>query len=104
MKFSFASLQGKFGQEVLNKYNLSTDTFNSFVLLKDGKLYTRSTAALLMLKQLGGGWKIFYGLMIIPKFIRNWLYNIIARNRYRWFGKRDNCMVPTPDLKDRFLD
>ena len=103
-QFRFASLQGNYGQAFLKKYNLPADNFNSFILLEDDKIYTRSTGALRMLKHLGSGWRLFYGLIILPKFIRDGVYNWVARNRYKWFGKKDECMIPTPDLKARFLD
>jgi predicted DCC family thiol-disulfide oxidoreductase YuxK len=72
--------------------------------LEGDKIYTRSTAALRMLNKLDGGWKLFYGFIIVPKFLRNAVYNWIAKNRYKWYGKRDECMIPTPELKERFLD
>jgi predicted DCC family thiol-disulfide oxidoreductase YuxK len=103
-QFRFASLQGNYGQEFLKKYKFPADNFNSFILLEDEKVYTRSTGALRMLKHLGSGWSLFYGFIILPKFIRDNVYNWIARNRYKWFGKRNECMIPTPDLKERFLD
>jgi predicted DCC family thiol-disulfide oxidoreductase YuxK len=102
-KFLFASLQSIYGQNLLKQLNLPTDTFNSFILFENGKVFTRSTAALKMFSQLKSwGWvKIFW---IVPKFIRDAVYNLIAKNRYRWFGKKEECWVPTPDLKARFLD
>jgi len=102
-KFLFASLQSNYGQELLKKFNLSTDTFNSFILYQDEKIHTRSTAALRMFQQLKG-WKWVKILRLVPKFIRDGVYNLIARNRYKWFGKKDECWLPTPDLKARFLD
>lgn len=103
-QFLFASLQGKTGQEVLKKFDLPANDFNSFIVLEGDKIYTRSTAALRMFKKLSGGWKIFYGFIILPRFMRDALYNLIAKNRYKWYGKRDECMMPTPELKERFLD
>jgi predicted DCC family thiol-disulfide oxidoreductase YuxK len=103
-QFRFASLQGNYGQEFLKKHSLPADNFNSFILLEDDEVYTRSTGALRMLKHLGGGWSLFYTFIILPKFIRDAVYNWVARNRYKWFGKREECMIPTPDLKERFLD
>ena len=103
-QFRFASLQGNYGQAFLKKYNLPADNFNSFILLEDNKIYTHSTGALRMLKHLGSGWRLFYGLIILPKFIRDGVYNRVARNRYKWFGKKDECMIPTPELKARFLE
>jgi len=99
----FASLQSNYGQELLKQFNLPIDTFNSFILFEDGKLFTRSTAAIKMFSQLTG-WKWVKVLSIVPKFIRDAVYNLIARNRYKWFGKKDECWVPTPELKARFLE
>ena len=103
-QFLFASLQGQTGQELLKKFDLPANDFNSFILVVGDKIYTRSTGVLRMLKILGGRWKLFYGLIIVPGFIRNAFYNWIAKNRYKWYGKRDECMVPTAELKERFLD
>ena len=103
-QFLFASLQGKTGNALLKKFDIPGNVFNSFILVEGDKVYTRSTAALRIAKKLNGGWKLLYGLMIIPRFIRNAVYNVISKNRYKWFGKRNECMVPTPELKERFLD
>lgn len=103
-KFRFASLQSDAGQELLRKYNLPVNNFNSFVLIEDEKIYTRSGAALRVAKQLNGLVKLLYGFIIVPPFIRNGVYNWIANNRYKWFGERQSCMIPTPDLQSRFLN
>jgi len=103
-KFRFASLQGEKGQALLREFNLAGPHLDSFVLIEGDKAYTRSTAALRIAKLTGGFWKILYGLIIVPRFIRDAVYNMIARNRYKWFGKKDECMIPTPELRDRFLD
>jgi predicted DCC family thiol-disulfide oxidoreductase YuxK len=102
-KFLFASLQSDYGQKVLQQFNLPIDNFNSFILYQDGKIFTKSTGALKMFSQLNGwGWvKIFW---IVPKFIRDAVYSLIANNRYKWFGKKNECWLPTPELKARFLD
>ena len=102
-KFMFASLQSNYGQSLLKQFDLPTNTFNSFVLYQDKKIFTRSTAALKMFQQLKGwSWvKIFW---IVPKFIRDGVYNLIAKNRYKWFGQKNECWLPTPELKTRFLD
>lgn len=102
-QFYFASLQGTTGQQVLKDFSLPTDTFNSFILIDQGVAYRESTAVLTLLKKLGGFWQLAYLFILIPAFIRNALYRFIARNRYRWFGKKDSCMVPAPELKKRFL-
>ncbi len=101
--FRFASLQSSFGESVLKQYNLPVNTFNSFILLIDNKIYTRSTAALLVAKKLSGLIKLLYGFIIIPRFIRDFVYDIIAKNRYKWFGKKETCWVPTPELKSLFF-
>jgi predicted DCC family thiol-disulfide oxidoreductase YuxK len=88
----------------LEKFGLPADNFNSFILAEGDRIYTKSTGTLRMLKKLGGIWKLFYGFIIVPKFIRDAVYKLIAKNRYKWFGKRESCMIPTPELKDRFLD
>lgn len=103
-QFRFASLQGKFGQGILNKFGLPGGKPNSFILLEGEKIYTHSTGALRVFRQLGGIWKLLYVFIIIPPFIRDGVYNFIARNRYKWFGKRDSCYLPSPALKNRFLE
>ncbi len=103
-QFLFGSLQGEYGQAALRKYNLPPDEFNSFMLIENDRLYTRSTGALRMLKHLGGGWSLLYAFTIVPKFIRDAVYNWIARNRYKWFGKKNECWLPRPEWKSRFLD
>jgi predicted DCC family thiol-disulfide oxidoreductase YuxK len=102
--FLFASLQGKTGRELLQKFNLPVNDINSFILLEGDSLFKRSSAALRIAKRLSGGWKLLYGFMIIPRFIRDAVYNLIAKNRYKWFGKKEGCMVPTAELKERFLE
>ena len=102
-KFLFASLQSGYGQDLLKQFDLPTNTFNSFILYQDGKILTRSTAALKMVQQLKG-WKWVKICWIVPGFIRDAVYNLIAKNRYKWFGKKNECWLPTPELKARFLD
>ncbi|MEK4525178.1 thiol-disulfide oxidoreductase DCC family protein [Paenibacillus sp. FSL H7-0942] len=102
-KYHFASLQSDVAKELLKKGNLSTDSMDTFVLIENGKYYTRSTAALRLAKGLKFPYPLLYVFIMIPKFIRNAVYNWVARNRYRWFGKDEACMLPTPEIKDRFL-
>lgn len=102
--FRFASLQSGFAQQILASQNLSPDTYNSFILFKNNTIYTRSTAALLVAKELTGLVKFLYAFIILPRFIRDAVYNIIAKNRYKWFGKKNECWLPTPELKNLFLD
>ena len=100
----FASLQSKTGQEMLAHFQLSATEFNSFVYLKEGKLLQKSEAALELSKELKHLWPMFYVFMIVPKFIRNTVYDLIAKNRYNWFGKKNECWLPSIHLKKRFLD
>ena len=97
--FRFASLQSETAQKLLGERH-SLDTM---ILIENGNVYLRSTAALRIAKKLRGLWPLFYIFIVIPKFLRDLLYNWIARNRYRWFGKIEACMVLTPELRDRFL-
>ena len=92
--FLFSSLQSEFGQAVLKNFNLPYSGFSSFVLYKEGKVFTKSTAALLVLKMLNGPIKLLYGLIIIPKFIRDIVYDIISKYRYHWFGQKSTCWLP----------
>jgi predicted DCC family thiol-disulfide oxidoreductase YuxK len=100
----FASLQSSVGQEILQKFNLPTTEFNSFVLVANERVYLRSSAALKTASYLGGLWLFFQIFWIVPKFVRDLVYDFIAKNRYKWFGKKSECMMPTPELKARFLD
>jgi predicted DCC family thiol-disulfide oxidoreductase YuxK len=102
-KFKFAALQSEAGQSLLMKYNLPTNDTDTFVLIENGKSYLRSTAGLKVLKHLGGLWSIVYVLIIVPAPIRDFIYGLIARSRYRVFGKKDQCMIPTQDAIERFL-
>ena len=102
-KFMFTSLQSESGQKLLKEYQLPANEFNSFILLENGRAYTRSTGALKVTRRLKSGWKLLYGFIIVPHFIRDPVYNWIARNRYRWFGKTETCMIPSPELTNRFL-
>jgi predicted DCC family thiol-disulfide oxidoreductase YuxK len=102
--FLFAPLQSNEGQKLSQQYQLPTNNWNSFVLIENGKTYSSSTAVLKVARNLNGIFKLAYALMIIPKFIRDSIYKWVSNNRYKWFGKREACMIPTPELKARFLD
>ncbi|MBV9963124.1 MAG: thiol-disulfide oxidoreductase DCC family protein [Parafilimonas sp.] len=102
--FRFASLQSTYGQQILSKYDLPLNNYNSFILLTNHKIYTRSSAALMVAKQLQGFIKLLYIFIAAPKFIRDGIYNIIAKNRYKWFGKKNECWIPTPELKSLFFE
>lgn len=102
-QIKFAPLQSEAGQKLLSEYHLPVNNFESFVFIENNKVLTKSTAALTVCKYLKGAWPLCYGLIIIPAFIRNAVYDLIARNRYKWFGSKDACMIPTPDIRARFL-
>jgi len=102
--FRFAALQSEAGQKILKKYGLSKDQFNSFLLIEESRVFDRSTAALKIAKQLSLPWRLMQVFFIVPRFIRDGVYDVIAHNRYKWFGKKDSCMVPTKEMKSRFLD
>jgi predicted DCC family thiol-disulfide oxidoreductase YuxK len=102
--FKFASIQSKAGKELLEWCALPSDYNQAVILIDHGKIYLGSTAALKIGQQLRFPWSLLSSAgLIVPKFFRAWVYRQIARHRYQWFGKRDSCMVPTGDLKKRFL-
>jgi predicted DCC family thiol-disulfide oxidoreductase YuxK len=103
-RIHFASLQSEAGRMLLARFHLPETYLDSIVLIDDGKIYTQSTAALRIARKLHGWWPALYLLILVPRFIRDPLYKWIARNRYRWFGKREACLLPTPQLRKRFLD
>lgn len=100
----FAPMQSEAGQQLLQRYNLPADDMQSFIFIEDGVVYKQSTAALRVCRHLKGLWPLCYRLIIVPRFIRDGIYNWIAGNRYKWFGKKDSCMIPTPEVKARFLN
>jgi predicted DCC family thiol-disulfide oxidoreductase YuxK len=102
-KIRFTPLQSAAGKLFLLKYGLPSTDINSVVFIKGDKYFLRSSAILHLLRELGGAWKLFYGLLIIPPIIRDFFYDIIARTRYRIFGRTDSCMVPSEEEKNRFL-
>ena len=99
--FRFAPLQSEAGKEALKRY--SGVVPDSVILLYNDTYFIKSAAALQTLRLLGGAWRVFYAGIVIPRFFRDWLYDFVSKNRYKWFGKRDVCMIPTPQLMDRFL-
>lgn len=99
----FATLQSEKGRMFLRQYNLPINEMKSFVFIEDGKAYTRSTAALRVCRYLRGAWPLCFAFIIIPRFIRDGIYDWIARHRYKWFGIRQECMMPSPEVRKRFL-
>lgn len=102
--FYFASLQSEFGQALLAHFGRNTDDFDSMIVFENGKIKTKSTAALRIATGLSGGWKYFNVFKIVPTFLRNAVYNLIAKNRYSWFGQKNECRIPTPELKAKFVE
>lgn len=101
--FIFASLQSSAAQELLKQFHLPLSDYKSIVLIKQGVVFDRSDAILEIARELGKGWPVLYAFKVIPKFIRDGLYKLIAKHRYKLFGKRDQCRVPTKDILTRFL-
>jgi predicted DCC family thiol-disulfide oxidoreductase YuxK len=102
-QFKFASLQSNLFKDNFPELVPKNEVWESLVLLENGRIYSKSTAALRVAKRLPFPYPLFYFLMILPRFLRDAMYQYIAKNRYRWFGKKDACWLPTPDLKARFL-
>jgi predicted DCC family thiol-disulfide oxidoreductase YuxK len=102
-RFRFAPLQSESGQRLLHQHGLPTEDLDSFVLVEGDRASVGSTAGLRVLRLLGLPWSLLWILILVPRPIRDPLYGLIARNRYRWFGKREVCMVPTPDVRSRFV-
>lgn len=102
-RFRFAALQSEMGVDLTTKYGIDTQEVDSIVLIENDKAYVRSDAALRIAKRMSGAYPLLYVFVIIPRFLRDPIYKWVARNRYRWFGKKDQCMIPTPELKAKFL-
>ncbi|KRF01104.1 hypothetical protein ASG89_26225 [Paenibacillus sp. Soil766] len=102
--FHFASLQSEFGHKLLAQHKLPVDQLSTIVLIEGDRAHTRTTAALRIARRLRGAWPLTYAAIVIPAPIRNLGYNFIACNRYRWFGKSEQCMLPRPEHRARFLD
>jgi predicted DCC family thiol-disulfide oxidoreductase YuxK len=94
-RFSFASNQSDAGQKVLEQAGFAAMSQSSVVYVRHGVAHVKSKAALLILKDLGCCWNFFYILIVVPAFVRDFIYDLIAKNRYRIFGRRESCMVPT---------
>jgi predicted DCC family thiol-disulfide oxidoreductase YuxK len=102
--FHFAPLQSDVGRSLLVEHEIDPANTDSFVLVENGLACTESTAALRVARKLSLPWPAFYAGIILPPFVRDPIYRFIARNRYRWFGKQDSCMIPTPELRARFVE
>lgn len=100
--YQFASIQSEAGQALLAKYKIPIEV-DSVILIEDGRVYTESTAALKICRHLDGAWQLIYVLLVVPPFIRNLFYRLFAQNRYRLFGQKEACMLPTLEQSNRFL-
>lgn len=103
-RIHFATLQSGAAGSLLRSIGIDPAALpESMVLVEGGRAHTRSAAALRLVRNLRFPWPLLYAFVLVPRPLRDWLYNVVARHRYRWFGKRDVCMVPTPELRGRFL-
>ncbi|MDT0647656.1 thiol-disulfide oxidoreductase DCC family protein [Zunongwangia sp. F260] len=103
--FRFASLQSEFGQKLIAERGLDPEELDSVVLIEPGVAYYRkSTAALEISRELSGGYSLLKNFLALPESFRDLLYDFVAKNRYKWYGKKESCMIPTPELKSKFLD
>jgi predicted DCC family thiol-disulfide oxidoreductase YuxK len=102
-RFKFAPLQSAAGVALLKKFDLDTEKMDSFVLIDEENVYMRSTAVLRVLRSLGFPYNLLYAGIVLPAGLRDQLYNWFAKNRYRWFGKKDQCMVPDERVRKKFL-
>ncbi|MFC4305936.1 thiol-disulfide oxidoreductase DCC family protein [Cohnella boryungensis] len=103
-RFRFASLQSDPGQRLLAEGGLNREDLDTFVMVDNGRYYTKSTAALRTCGKLGLPWSLAWAGLLAPRLLRDRVYDFIAKRRYRWFGRPDRCLVPTPDVSARFLE
>ena len=101
--FRFATLQSDIGMSLMSQHGINTTKTDSVILIDTNEYHERSSAILQIVKDLSGGYALLYFFIIVPKCIRDWGYDYIAKNRYKWYGKKDSCMVPTPELVSKFL-
>jgi len=102
-KFKFVSAQSPIGKEIQERYGIDAIEDETVILIKNGKVFTHSDASLEISKDLTGPWRLLRYAKAVPRPIRNRVYSIIAKNRYKWFGKKNECMLPRPEIKARFL-
>jgi len=103
-KYRFASLQSDAGQALLAEHDLPSDELESVVLIEDGESYVKSSAIIQIATGLGGAYRLFSPFRYLPRSVRDRIYDFVADNRYRWFGKKDRCMMPSGDVESRFLE
>jgi predicted DCC family thiol-disulfide oxidoreductase YuxK len=103
-RFRFASLQSDIGRELARRHGLSAGAMDSVVLIEGDRAYERSTAVLRICRLLPGAWPALAVFRIVPAAVRDWVYDRVAANRYRWFGRREACWLPAAEWRTRFLD
>jgi predicted DCC family thiol-disulfide oxidoreductase YuxK len=102
-KFRFAAIQSEIGKEIFQSHGLDPADLQTFVFISGGRMHVRSDAAIEVVSRFGGAWKLFTIFRLVPRMVRDSGYSFVARNRYRWFGRKEVCMVPTPEIKERFI-
>lgn len=102
-RFKFAALQSEIGKKLLEKHSIDSTKTDSIILIENDVAFIKSAAILKISKHLNGMYPLAYGFIIIPSFLRNFVYDFIARNRYKWWGKKDSCMIPTAEVKSKFI-
>ncbi len=102
-KFRFAPLQSETANVLMSKFEIENENLDSIILFEDNAYFIKSTAVLKIAKELNGLWPLFYFFIVIPRPIRDYFYDIVATNRYSWFGRKEQCMVPNADIEKRFL-
>lgn len=102
--FQFGYLQSAEGQRILGSLPTVPEGLDTVVLIENGKVSTRSTAALRIARRLDRGWPLCYGFIIVPRFLRDVVYNLVSKHRYRFFGRSEQCLLPSQDYKERFID
>ena len=101
--FRFVSIQSELGREICRTSGLDPDDMQTFLVFTNGRVLLRSDAALEVAKQFGGLWRLLVLFKVVPRRLRDWVYSFVARHRYRWFGRRDSCMIPSEKVRQRFL-
>jgi predicted DCC family thiol-disulfide oxidoreductase YuxK len=101
--FHFASIQSDLGQEIYRRHGLDPADLDTFMVLTGGRALVRSDAAIEVAARCGGAWKLIKVFQMAPRPTRDWVYSFVARHRYRWFGRKEACLVPTPEIRNRFI-
>jgi len=102
--FRFAAMQTDAGEKIMQQFGIGENRPESIILVENNRIWYRSSAALRIARKLRHGWPLFYGFICFPPFVRDFFYDIIARNRYRWFGQKESCFVPSEEIRQRFID